>query len=208
MEEHRLIPMPDNYDKKLFLSLMKDTKALRNKLAYGIDHTRYGVEKEDLVSWFNTKLIFIFSKYYGQVDNNVLKGKIISGLQFYRNRILRYSYTKKNTVNQTSDISEFYSMESNSIISIEEEESHTLDEVFPLFKSKLDAFSYHILTIDYAPPIFILAKLDAKESKKKIPEALICQFLEIEHTNEVHHEILNARRKYRKVIALIQANGV
>lgn len=202
MEEHRLTEMPENYDAQLFEQLFKDTNNLRHKLAYGIDPKRYGVEQEDLISWFNVKFIFIFSKYYGKVDNNILKGKIIQGLQFYKNRILRYSYTKKNSVNQTCDISEFFNIESNEEINIEESKERSLETIIPIFKEKLDPLAFQIFTIDYNPPLYILIQLDAKESRKKIPDELICRYLGIDYNSKAYQEIQNARKRYRKLISL------
>lgn len=205
MEEHRLTDMPPNYDRKLFEKLFNDTKNLRNKLSYGIDPRRYGVEQEDIVSWFTVKFIFIFSKYYGKVDNNILKGKIIQGLQFYKNRILRYSYTKKNSVNQTCDISEFYNIESTEVTTIEEvKEEDSIEKLIPIFKSKLDPLAFHVFTIDYNPPLYILIKLDCKESRKKIPDNLIGSYMGIGNNNKAYQEIHNARKRYRKLISLIK----
>lgn len=204
MEEHRLTNMPEDYDRELFQQLFKDTAQLRKKLSYGINPNLFGVEHEDLLSWFTVKFIFIFSKYYGKVDNNILKAKIIQGLQFYKNRILRYSYTKKNSVNQTIDISEFYSIESKEVVEVEVVQDETFESILPTFRERLEPFAFHIFTIDYNPPLYILSKLDVKESRRKIPESLICQFLGVEHTNKTHQEILNARKQYRQLISLIK----
>jgi len=198
MEEHRLQPM-GNYDPKLFNRLFKETEPLRKRIIAGIDHSRFGIEKQDLMSWLNTKFIFIFNKYQN-LDEGNLKGRIIKGLQFYKNRILRYSYTQKNSVNMTTDISLF----SSSQFKTEPEDAeHTLDLLLPTFKSLLPPFEYQVFLIDHQPPLYILSRLD--KCTKKVPEKLIADFLGLEHTFKAYYQIRQARLNYRKVISLVKS---
>lgn len=201
MEEHRLTEMPKDYDVEVFTSIYNDTKQLRRKLANNIDPSRYGVEREDILSWFDVKFIFIFTKYYGQVNNNILKGKIIQGLQFYKNRILRYSYTKKNSVNQTCDISEFFNIESHEVVQIVDFEDTFIDSIIPQMKSKLDSLAFQLFTIDYNPPLYILYRLEPSQYNRKIPDYLLCEFMGISLSSTSKQELLNARKRYKKVIA-------
>lgn len=95
MEGHRLQPMPDNYDRELFLRLYKATIPIRKKLAATIDSTRFGVEYKDVLSWFDEKFIFAFTRYYGKYDEEVLKGHIITALDRYKYRIMKMAYSNK-----------------------------------------------------------------------------------------------------------------
>ena len=62
MEENRLKPMTQGYDESLFNLIYDKTKHLRRKLASEIDHRRFGVTNEDIKSWFDVKLIYVFKK--------------------------------------------------------------------------------------------------------------------------------------------------
>ena len=94
METHRLKPMPTGYDEQLFNSLYKATEKLRNKLVYGIDNRRFGVEPAEIKSWFDVKFIYVFTKYYPKYSNpEVLKAHLINALQLFKYRILRKAYT-------------------------------------------------------------------------------------------------------------------
>ena len=62
MEHHRLKPM-GNYPVELFNSLYAQTHGLRRKLASQIDASKFGVDYQEVLSWFDVKFLFIFSKY-------------------------------------------------------------------------------------------------------------------------------------------------
>ncbi len=98
MEEHRLKPMPKNFNEAVFFDIYNKTKELRKKLAYEIDHRRYGVERKDIMSWLDVKFLFAFTKYHNE-EPEIIKAHVINALQFFKNRILRYSYSQKNSVN-------------------------------------------------------------------------------------------------------------
>ena len=84
MEIHRLVPMKTGYDELLFNKLYKETEALRNLLTYQIDHRRYGVTQDIIKSWFDDKFIFVFNKYYGDIEEGQLKGRIINALRTFK----------------------------------------------------------------------------------------------------------------------------
>lgn len=197
MEEHRLTPMKPDYDVRVFEQILADTKGLRQKLARGIDPNKYGVEYEDILSWFNTKFIFIFNKYYGETDNNILKGKIIQGLQVFKNRILRYGYTHKNSVNQTSDIEDFLNIESYEQTVVED--PGDFERLCAIFRKELDGLAYRMFVIDHRPPLYIVERNNS--STKRIPESLVCDFLGVDKTERAYQEIRNARKQYRTLIS-------
>jgi hypothetical protein len=201
LEEHRLTPMVKDYDEALFNQLYADTKYLRIKLVSGIDPHRYNVDREELLSWFDVKFIFIFNKYYGKVGEGRLKGQIIQGLQFFKNRVLRYGYTQKNQVNQTVDISEFYNIESHEFTVIEESDTPSeLASLIPLFKSKLDPLAFHLFTIEYNPPLYILYRLDKLPKEAKLPDNLLCEYMGLPHDEGTHQLLQSARKRYKKLI--------
>lgn len=199
MEEHRLVDMPKNYDRELFNRLYSETENLRRKLAYNIDHNRYGVEKEDIMSWLTVKFIFIFTKYYNEVPENILKAKIIQGLQFYKNRILKYSYTKKNQVNNTEDISELYDIKAEEIDVVTSMDDPKFTVVAEYFRKNLDPLAYVIFTIDYNPPLYLLTILGSEGTTRGIPEKYICKFLGVSYKKN-HQFITEAKKRYKKLV--------
>ena len=104
MESHRLKPMVDGYDEKLFNKIYQDTELLRKKLTYQIDARKFGFDQNEIYSWFNVKLIFTFNRYYNESTPEILKAKIINSLQNFKNRIIKLSYSLKNSVNNTINI--------------------------------------------------------------------------------------------------------
>lgn len=177
MEEHRLKEMQPGYDEQLFNDLYKQTEKLRNKLAYNIDANRFKVSREDIVSWFDIKFIFAFNKYYGKMDNDVLKGHIISALSFYKNRIMRMSYSDKYNMQNFINFEDREAMEP--LVGADREEERIYkNEAFAYMKRNLPDEAYLIFQIDLEPPYYIIDKLQ-KENKniKKIPARLISEYL-------------------------------
>ena len=120
MELHRLGELPSNFDSKLFNKLYKETQGLRINLANRIDHRRYGVSNDIILSWFDDKFIFVFNKYMGKRDEKHLKHSIINALSLFKCRILRKAYSGE---------SEIYS---NTISLISTEEEKDIFDVIPV----------------------------------------------------------------------------
>ncbi len=186
MEDHRLKPMPVNYNRQLFEQIYHETKALRAKLVYGIDSRRFGVDAEEISSWFDVKFIYVFSKYYDQfIDQpGVLKGHIINALQLFRYRVLKEAYMDKNKqyLNKI-EIGEIEYFEN--LISTEEDDevnqSHNelIQRVTSFLRSKLSDDAYFILELQLNPPPFILHRLESLNNRRigNIPNELLADYL-------------------------------
>ena len=196
MEIHRLKEMKIGYDNQLFNRLYQETESLRNVLTYQIDHHRYGVTQDIIKSWFDDKFIFVFNKYYGEIDEGRLKGNIINALKTFKFRILRKAYSKYNIYdNQVSLEGELSLI---NIIPIENELSEHdlfLELALTYLKKNLCDDAFLILNLDLNPPPYIINKLSSP--KTKIPAKLIVEYLDLEQCRESNTYIGDLRSEVK-----------
>ena len=100
-EIHRLKPMQQGYDEKLFIKLHKLVKPVINNLVYRIDPRRFNVTSDILRDQFYDKMLYVFNKYYGTVDEEHLKANILRALSTYKNHLLKYAYNERSEFNQS-----------------------------------------------------------------------------------------------------------
>lgn len=176
-ESHRLKAMPDGYDATLFNSIYNETKLLRKKLAFEIDHRKFGVTNEEIQSWFDVKLIYAFTKYYGDPK---LKGYCINSLKTYKQRIILNSYQPQYLLHNTIDVDEVWE-DIGPDNSIDQAASDLLDSAKKYLKKHLTHDAYFLLELELNPPPYIINKLRNSEQKKmpKIPTELIADYLDI-----------------------------
>lgn len=194
MELHRLTPMKEGYDKDLFLKIYKETEELRSYLAYQIDARRYGVSPDIIKSWFDDKFMFVFNKYYGKLDPEVLKGYIINALKTFKFRILRKAYSKYNIYN--NEISLEGETKLVNIIPNDEEPSERdifLELALKYLKKNLCDDAFLVLELELNPPHYILDKMDT--NKTKIPAKLIAEYLDLEVNKDSVTYINDLRRE-------------
>jgi len=183
MEIHRLKPMKEGYDVQLFNKLYKETEALRTLLTYQIDSRRYGVTPDIIKSWFDDKFIFVFNKYYGEITEGQLKGRIINALKTFKFRMLRKAYSKYNLYNNEVRLEGENHL--INIIPFEEEISNHelfLELALTYLKKNLCDDALLVLEIELNPPKYILNKITT--SKTKIPAKLIAEYLDLEPTRD------------------------
>jgi len=183
MEIHRLTPMKENYDPRLFNKLYKETEPLRNYLTYQIDHRRYGVTPDIIKSWFDDKFIFVYNKYHGDIEEGQLKGRIINALKTFKFRMLRKAYSKYNIYNNEVRLEGEHNL--INIIPIDNEISDHqvfLELALVYLKKNLCDDAFLVLEIELNPPPYILDKLST--SKTKIPSKLIAEYLDLESTRD------------------------
>lgn len=198
MEENRLKPMIEGYDEQLFNTLFKKTDSLRKKLASGIDAKRFGVEFEDVVSWFNTKFIFVFTKYYDNPEN-ILLGYIINSLQTYKNRILRKAYTTQfsQTIISTDDVFTYQAH-------LSEEQQSPKDtyytELMQFMKRHLSDNAYCLLEVQLNPPPFIISRQIENDNERihKIPDQLLLEYFDLGLTNKSYIYLESLKKEIKK----------
>lgn len=202
MELHRLKPMPDGYDQKLFNELYAKTRNLRESLIYQIDESRFGVTKEEIRSWFDDKFIFVFSKYFGKMEPPILLGYLINSLKTFKLKVLRRSYQLNNSINLNTigveDLSMFNSLEDS-----KDENSELLFNLAMEFlQNNLSYEAWVLLNIQLNPPLFISSKL--KNESSKIPGNLILEFLGEEVNTRNLEAIKILRKEINKAIETAQ----
>lgn len=178
MEEHRLKPM-GNYDPKLFNELYEATEQLRKKLAWQIDCRRYGVDYQEILSWFDVKFLFAFTKYYPTKGKEELKAHLIMALQFFKNRILRKGYSKNNMYNSMVDIEGVYNLKETHIQPEYNEKEYFMTIALDFLKNHLEPDAFKILQIEIDPPLFIIQELANQEkyTTTKIPSSMISDYM-------------------------------
>lgn len=177
MEEHRLVPMKEGYDQKLFKELYEKTKHLRRKLASQIDEKRFGVDQEEIRSWFDIKFIFTFNKYWGTAKEEQLLGYIIKALQFYKCRILRQAYSVKYSQNIVSADEEFNLEDIEDDDLVEREE--LVNDILGFLKSRISDNAMMLLELQLNPPPYIQHRLTEMgiHNFTKIPSPLFAEYL-------------------------------
>lgn len=185
MEENRLKPMVD-YDPLVFNDIFKKTLKLKHKLASGIDHTRFGLTHEDMVSFLDIKLIYVFNKYYHVHEPPVLLGHVIRGLQMMKNRILRAAYTKQFTQN-IIEMGE--SEEYDNILHDDSLHNNNKDLFYDLalsfMEKNLSENAYELFQIQLNPPPYILRRLEEEGIKQtKIPSQVMAEYFDMDISNK------------------------
>lgn len=199
MEIHRLTTMQPSYDKILFNKIYHETEGLRNSLVFQIDARRYGVTSDIIKSWFDDKFIFVFNKYYGKIDNNVLKGYIINSLKTFKYRVLRNAYTKNNIYNDSIHIEDHENLVN--IIPVDDDsdsKKELLNLALSFLKKRLSKEAYTVLDIELNPPPYIATKL--KSLNTKIPAKLIAEYLDLEVDSNSIAYINGLRKEISNII--------
>lgn len=179
MEESRLKPMPVNYDQAMFNSIYKQTSSLRKKLAFGIDARRFGVDYQEILSWFDVKFLYAFTKYHDEFCEEVLKGHIIKALQFFRCRILRSAYTIPNS-QIVQDIDE---LEVEDLF-IEDPYDSSKQDLFAtcmqFMKGHLSSNAYELLQVQLNPPPYVRSRVEEEgKNINKIPNSIYAEYFEL-----------------------------
>lgn len=180
MEESRLKPMRANYDVTLFNTLYAKTKNLRRKLASEIDHSRFGVCHEDIISWFDVKFIYVFNNYCENKNEDVLLGFLINSLRTFKCRILRKAYTAQYSQHIIST-DQVLSFEEN----LSEEQSKPKDiyytSLMKFMKDHLSDNAYALLEVQLNPPPYIITRQieNSNERIHKIPDQLLLEYFDL-----------------------------
>lgn len=198
MEIHRLTTMKEDYDQKLFNKLYQETESLRINLANQIDHRRFGVSKDIILSWFDDKFIFVFNKHFGDKDPEVLKGFIINSLKTFKLRVLRKAYTDKaegllSTIDLEGESELINIIPSNDEIN---EGDLFMGLVLDFMKSRLQEDAFLVLQVELNPPPFILTRI--KSPNSHISSKLIAEYLDLGISNRAIRYINSLRKEIKE----------
>lgn len=208
LELNRLKPMPANYDEKLFNKIYGKTENLRRKLASEIDARRFGLAYEDVLSFFDVKFIFVFSKHHEEPEN-ILLGFILNSLKNFKCRILRSAYTNKFSQSIVSP---------DTVLNFEEHltEDHPVNSTEQDYFSKLMTFmkdhlslnAYTILDLQLNPPPYILNKLNVSPASNlnKIPDHVILDYLDLGSSPKAYKYLESLKKEIRHAISYAKTN--
>lgn len=183
-ESHRLKQMPDNYDLAVFEKIYKETAALRHKLAFKIDNRRFGVDKQEIIQWFDIKFIHAFCQFHEKYDaSNIgnLKGYIINALTTYQYRVMAMAYKQEFANHHTQlDITEL--TDETEIISNPEYDTKNdtlLEKAMDYLKSILSEDAYTVLQVELQRPQWIVDYMEDRGCKPNasIPNNIIADYL-------------------------------
>lgn len=206
MEESRLKPMAVGYDEKLFNQIYKETEPLRRKLAGQIDARRFGLFYDDILSFFDIKVIFVFNKHWLKGDPpQKIKACILNALSNFKCRILRQAYTLKY---------------SQSILSLDElinkedwkDDSHEKDEYYEkmmsFMQNHLSDNAYVLLEIQLNPPPFILKKINPGKDKplQKIPDHILLEYFDLGSSENAYRYLNKLKKEIRNAINLAKSS--
>lgn len=206
MEENRLTPMKEGYDKALFNEIYEKTQGLRRKLAAGIDSKRFGVDYQEILSWFDVKFIFAFNKYWGTMDDNILLGHIIKSLEFYKCRILRSAYTKKYS-QHIVPIEDFYELEEYEVENpYEDSFNDRVGEATRLLKEQISDNAMLLLDVQLNPPLYIQEKAKELNLKKltKIPNPIYAEYLGLGDSEQAVEYIESLKKEINRGISKVR----
>ena len=202
LELNRLQQMPENYDEKLFNHLYSKTENLRRKLTSEIDPRRFGLSYEDILSFFDIKFIFVFSKYY-QESEGILLGYLINAMKNFKCRILRKAYTKEFSQSIVS-VDDVLTLEENlyehQVEVSNKEYYHTL--LMDFMKKHLSMNAYTIMDLQLNPSPYIQHKLNISPDAniQKIPDHLLLEYLELGNSAKAYKYLDSLKKEIRNAI--------
>lgn len=207
MEESRLKPMATNYDRELFNALYAKTEPLRKKLASEISYQRFGVDYQEVLSWFSVKFIYVFNKYQGKKNPDLLLGDLINSLKNFKFRILRKAYTVKysQSIIHIEDPSQIESLDFYEPHK-EDYQQERLNQVKKFFRQNLSDNAYLVFEVQNNPPYYIIHKMRQQEipSLHKIPDDMICEYLGLDVNDKTLKYIKNLKREIKLTYSIAQ----
>jgi hypothetical protein len=203
-ESHRLKPMPDNYDQEMFNRLYQQTEGLRRKLAYGIDHRRFGLTQEDIVASLDIKLVYTFTKYYGAPEN-ILKANIIKALQHFKCRIIKSAYLDKFSQNivSTDDavVEDRFSEEPHN------GKDYYYEKLMSFMRDHLSENAYVLLDLQLNPPPYILHRINPNKdgNLQKIPDELLVEYFDLGKGKKALDYITQLKKEIKNTASYAQS---
>lgn len=202
LEENRLKLMVVDYNPALFNEIYQKTEGLRRTLAAGIDSRRFGVDYQEILSWFSVKFIYAYNKYYPKHKKKpeILKAHMIRAMQFMKCRILRAAYTVK------------FSQEIISFDGTAHDESHDpyqptqfefySDKLRRYMKSNLSDNAYLLFSLQLNPPPYIMNRLTEKGQHDihKIPDDLIAEYFDLGFSNRTYIYLESLKREIKQYV--------
>jgi len=171
-------------DLRDFLSIKEEINPLIKSLASKVSYKKLGMTYDDVLSFYEEKLLKLFLKYYKGKERNDFKYLVIKSL-----KNLSTKFWVKETVIRIED------SELEFIIPYYDEPS-SKEVILNLFiefaKTRLSKTEFTIFNICTWPPLYILNRLN--DSSKRIPSKLILEYFD-KPINKYNIRILNELRR-------------
>ena len=188
-ELHRLKPMQEGYDQKLFNKLYRVTRPVIRNLVKQIDHKRYNLTPDILASFFTDKFLFVFNKYYGTCSEDHLQARILTALSTYKNKLLRSAYGNKAEYNQSlTSMEELYDsnfFDGDTDIKDDHEEflekEEHLREIYDYMNQHLSPDASLLFSVLMDPPEFLQDWKDRNRGMR-ISNVALVDFFELKRT--------------------------
>lgn len=215
-ELHR-VPVFENYDQKRFNAIYKVVKPYINKLASGIDSSRFRVDKDIIKSYFMDKALYVFMKYQEKYDDEHLRAAILSSLYIFRNKLLRGAYGEQAEFYQTT--ASFDSLmtkgvedggesdenreETDNFDWEDEEDEYSYREDLSnrfndYLRSKLSEDEYLLFRTELDPPPF----LAERKARGRISVLDLIEFFDLPKTNRAANMISEMRKNIKTALEL------
>ena len=178
-ELHRLRPMQKGYDQKLFNRLYKTCKPIIRNLVKQIDYKRFNVTQDIIESYFWDKMIYVFNRYYGEVDNEHLKADIIRSLTTFKNKLLRSAYGEQAEINKgMSSFEELFddSKELEDDTDAQKAKSEMLQMVYDYMNKHLSPDALLVFEVLMTPPPYIRERI---RDGQRITNLLLVDFFDL-----------------------------
>lgn len=182
-ELHRLKEM-QNYDPEEFNHLYKVCVPVIRNLVNQIDCKRLGLSKDIVSSYFWDKMLFVFNRYQGELDDEGnkyseehLKALILRALSTYKNKLLRFAYGERAEIlkgmasfeDLFDDSKEDYADEASQEEEVKEEQ---LNMLYKYMNKHLSPDAQLVFEILMTPPPYITSRMKGT----RITSLLIAQF--------------------------------
>lgn len=178
-ELHRLRPMKEDYDTKLFNRLYKTCKPIIRNLVRQIDYKRFNVTPDIIESYFWDKMVYVFNRYYGEVDEEHLKADIIRSLATFKNKLLRSAYGDLAEINKGMASFEDLFDGSKELEDDQEEQqakSEMLKLVYDYMYSHLSPDAKLVFEVLMTPPPYIRERI---KDGQRITNLLLVDFFDL-----------------------------
>lgn len=200
MEIHRIKTFTSKVDEMQFNQLYTELIPLKMSLVKGIDARRFGVSPDEIASWFDDKLLYVYQKYMDK-DMNVIKGFIINSLKNFKNKMLRRAYQENYKLYDGNIIS----IDDLSYVNLIPDETSSPQELLSAmvtdwFKLKLTKSEFEIFLIQTYPPEYILHRIP--EINSRITNKLIIEFLDLPQTKKTLEWVSFVRNKINLLIPI------
>ena len=183
-ELHRLKTMQSNYDHDMFNRLYKICIPVIRNLTRQIDYKRFDVTPDIISSYFWDKMVFVFNKYYGTVDEEHLKANILRSLSTFKNKLLRSAYGEEAEINKCkASFDELYDNNKEYFDDSEDQKAkeEMLQKVYDYMNEHLSLDAQLVFEVLMTPPAFIRERT---REGSRITNIVLTEFFGLPKTRE------------------------